>query len=51
MSNKILPQGYLRFSFICDNPHACKMDIRKHGSAEISIEKYKQIMDIIYGKD
>ena len=49
MKNEILSPNVVKFSFICDNPHAQKINIRKHGSANITLSQYKQIMDIIYG--
>ena len=45
-----IPQNKVRFSFICDNQHAYAMKVQKHGSAWITEEQYKQVIDIIYGK-
>ena len=49
MKNEILPSNVIKFSFICDNTHARQIKVMKHGSANITKEQYKQIIDIIYG--
>lgn len=48
MDNRI-PHNKVRFSFITDNPSSVHLNVRKHGSEWISIDKYNKIMELIYG--